>query len=218
MRGGDTMTQSDYKEELIEKVKENYLSVALGVLVFLVAVTLIFRSGKTDDTNMTEQPKNDAPKEKTCVVQPGDSVSSIARDQLGSMEHSQAIIDANNIKDANTIEVGQTLIIPDVAGQVETTDNDEGATPSPKPSAAMMKKADEVMDKEKTDSKMTPAMTISITGSTYTVKKGDHLWDIAKRAYGDGNKYTLIIEANTLRNPDRLEEGTVLKLPRTATK
>ena len=212
------MTQTDYKEELIEKVKENYLSVALGVLVFLVAVTLIFRSGKTDDTNITEDSKTETPKEKTYVVQPGDSVSSIARDQLGSMDQSQAIIDANGIKDANTIEVGQTLIIPDVAGQVMTSDNDKGATPSPTPTAAMMKKADDVMEKEKTDSKMTPAMTISITGNTYTVKKGDFLWDIAKRAYGDGNKYTLIIEANTLRNPDRLEEGTVLKLPRTETK
>ena len=127
------------------------------------------------------------------------------------MDYSKAIIDANGIKDANTIEVGQTLIIPDVAGQVMTSDNDKGATPSPTPTAAMMKKADDVMEKEKTDSKMTPAMTISITGDTYTVKKGDYLWDIAKRAYGDGNKYTLIIEANTLRNPDRLEEGTVLK-------
>lgn len=205
------MTQMDYKQELIEKVKENYLSVALGVLVFLVAVTLIFKSGKTDDTKITEEPKDDTAKEKTYVVQPGDSVSSIARDQLGSMDYTQAIIDANGIKNANTIEVGQTLIIPDVAGKVMTTDNG-GKQTTPTPSVAI-KKADDKME-----AKVTPAMTISITGDTYTVKKGDHLWDIAKRAYGDGNKYTLIIEANKLRNPDRLEEGTVLKLPRTETK
>ena len=210
------MTQMDYKQELIEKVKENYLSVALGVLVFLVAVTLIFKSGKTDDTQITEEPKDETPKEKTYVVRPGDSVSSIARDQLGSMDHTQAIIDANGIKNANTIEVGQTLIIPDVAGKVMTTDNG-GMQTTPTPSEAM-KKADDKMDGEKMEAKVTPAMTISITGDTYTVKKGDHLWDIAQRAYGDGNKYTLIIEANTLRNPDRLEEGTVLKLPRTETK
>ena len=65
------------------------------------------------------------------------------------MDYSKAIIDANGIKDANTIEVGQTLIIPDVAGQVMTSDNDKGATPSPTPTAAMMKKADDVMEKER---------------------------------------------------------------------
>lgn len=206
------MTQKDYKEELIEKVKENYLSVALGVLVFLVAVTLIFKSGSPEDMNITEETQ-ETPKEKTYVVQPGDSVSSIARDQLGSMDHAEAIIKANNITNPNTIEVGQTLMIPDVAGQVMTPDADKNATPSPTPTAAMRKAEGETMGAQ-----VTPAMTISITGDSYTVKKGDHLWDIAQRAYGDGNKYTLIIEANTLRNPDRLEEGNVLKLPRNQSK
>ncbi len=206
------MTQKDYKEELIEKVKENYLSVALGVLVFLVAVTLIFKSGSPEDMNITEETQ-ETPKEKTYVVQPGDSVSSIAKEQLGSMDHAEAIIKANNITNPNTIEVGQTLMIPDVAGQVMTPDADKNATPSPTPTAAMKK-----AEGEKMEAQVTPAMTISITGDSYTVKKGDHLWDIAQRAYGDGNKYTLIIEANKLRNPDRLEEGTVLKLPRSGTK
>jgi nucleoid-associated protein YgaU len=206
------MTQKDYKEELIEKVKENYLSVALGVLVFLVAVTLIFKSGSPEDMNITEETQ-ETPKEKTYVVQPGDSVSSIAKEQLGSMDHAEAIIKANNITNPNTIEVGQTLMIPDVAGEVMTPDADKNATPSPTPTAAMKK-----AEGEKMEAQVTPAMTISITGDSYTVKKGDHLWDIAQRAYGDGNKYTLIIEANKLRNPDRLEEGTVLKLPRSGTK
>lgn len=206
------MTQKDYKEELIEKVKENYLSVALGVLVFLVAVTLIFKSGSPEDMNITEETQ-ETPKEKTYVVQPGDSVSSIAKEQLGSMDQAEAIIKANNITNPNTIEVGQTLMIPDVAGQVMTPDADKNATPSPTPTATMKK-----AEGEKMEAQVTPAMTISITGDSYTVKKGDHLWDIAQRAYGDGNKYTLIIEANKLRNPDRLEEGTVLKLPRSGTK
>ncbi|MBP9797656.1 LysM peptidoglycan-binding domain-containing protein [Candidatus Woesebacteria bacterium] len=129
------------------------------------------------------------------------------------MDHAEAIIKANNITNPNTIEVGQTLMIPDVAGQVMTPDADKNATPSPTPTAAMKK-----AEGEKMEAQVTPAMTISITGDSYTVKKGDHLWDIAQRAYGDGNKYTLIIEANKLRNPDRLEEGTVLKLPRSGTK
>lgn len=190
-------SNTDYKQELIEKVRENYLSVALGVLVFLVIITLIFRSG---DAQKGEEMKKEARemKRKTYVVKPGDSVSSIARDQLGSMERAEEIVEANKIENPNTIEIGTELVLPE--GEIDMTDDVkmvEEKTPSVNGDGAMSDK------------------TTAITGDTYTVIKGDHLWDIAVRAYGDGNKYTMIIEANKLRNPDRIEAGTVLKLPRT---
>ncbi|PJE67722.1 hypothetical protein COU95_00795 [Candidatus Shapirobacteria bacterium CG10_big_fil_rev_8_21_14_0_10_40_9] len=53
-----------------------------------------------------------------------------------------------------------------------------------------------------------------ITGSTYTVVKGDHLWGIAVRAYGDGYKWTEITKANSLINPNIIHPGNVLTLPR----
>ena len=31
---------------------------------------------------------------------------------------------------------------------------------------------------------------------SYVIKKGDTLWDLAKKKYGNGSKYTLIYEAN----------------------
>lgn len=190
-------SNTDYKQELIEKVRENYLSVALGVLVFLVIITLIFRSG---DAQKGEEMKKEVRemKRKTYVVKPGDSVSSIARDQLGSMERAEEIVEANKIENPNTIEIGTELVLPE--GEIDMTDDVkmvEEKTPSVNGDGAMSDK------------------TTAITGDTYTVIKGDHLWDIAVRAYGDGNKYTMIIEANKLRNPDRIEAGTVLKLPRT---
>ncbi len=54
----------------------------------------------------------------------------------------------------------------------------------------------------------------TITGSTYTVVKGDYLWSIAVRAYGDGYKWVDIAKANNLTNPDLIFSGNVLKLPR----
>jgi nucleoid-associated protein YgaU len=50
---------------------------------------------------------------------------------------------------------------------------------------------------------------------TYEVQKGDSLWKIAKHVYGDGNKWTLIAEANveTVPNPDRIKPGQVLTIP-----
>ena len=55
---------------------------------------------------------------------------------------------------------------------------------------------------------------IVIKGSSYVVQKGDYLWDIAIRAYGDGYKWTDIANANNISNPDVIDIGLVLKLPR----
>jgi len=51
------------------------------------------------------------------------------------------------------------------------------------------------------------------TGTEYTVQAGDHLWDIAVRAYGDGYKWVEIAQANNLDHPDYIEVGQVLTVP-----
>jgi nucleoid-associated protein YgaU len=48
---------------------------------------------------------------------------------------------------------------------------------------------------------------------TYTVAKGDTLFQIAERFYGDGSLFTLIIAANELSDPDLLSVGQVLSIP-----
>lgn len=50
---------------------------------------------------------------------------------------------------------------------------------------------------------------------TYTVKKGDCLWNIAKAIYGDGSKYTKIYEANKdkITNPNLIYPDQVLTIP-----
>lgn len=54
-----------------------------------------------------------------------------------------------------------------------------------------------------------------VTAKSYTVAKGDTLWAIAKKYYGDGSKYTKIFEANkgVLTNPNVIYPGQVLVLP-----
>jgi hypothetical protein len=47
---------------------------------------------------------------------------------------------------------------------------------------------------------------------TYTVKKGDCLWNIAKRELGDGTKYKEIARKNGISDPNRIYPGQVLKL------
>ena len=47
------------------------------------------------------------------------------------------------------------------------------------------------------------------------IRRGDNLWTIARRVYGQGMKYTTIYEANTgqIRDPDRIYPGQVFALP-----
>lgn len=53
-----------------------------------------------------------------------------------------------------------------------------------------------------------------IAGGNYTVVKGDHLWAISIRAYGDGYQWVKIAKASNLKNPDKILVGQVLNLPR----
>lgn len=54
------------------------------------------------------------------------------------------------------------------------------------------------------------------SGGSYTVVRGDSLWRIAKKFYGNGSKYTVIYEANKSvigGNPNLIYPGQVLTIP-----
>lgn len=70
------------------------------------------------------------------------------------------------------------------------------------------RKAIEVSKARDTSTKVIP--------KTYTVKKGDTLWGIAKKELGDGKKYKFLVELNKLQDPyvgcKPLQIGQVIKL------
>lgn len=53
------------------------------------------------------------------------------------------------------------------------------------------------------------------SGQNYTVKRGDCLWNIAKRFYGNGSQYTKIYNANRdkIKNPNLIYPNQVLWIP-----
>jgi len=68
----------------------------------------------------------------------------------------------------------------------------------------------------------TPAPTPPLTtakpiggGTTYTMQKGDTLYSLARRFYGDGKLWTKIADANkgTIRDVTSIPVGTVLTIP-----
>jgi len=48
---------------------------------------------------------------------------------------------------------------------------------------------------------------------TYTIKKGDTLWSIANRVYGNGQKWVDIAQANPSVDPQKLAVGQTIVLP-----
>lgn len=53
-------------------------------------------------------------------------------------------------------------------------------------------------------------------GGVVVVESGNSLWRIARRTYGEGTRYTLILEANReqIKDPDLIYPGQVFDLPR----
>lgn len=59
------------------------------------------------------------------------------------------------------------------------------------------------------------ASASNTSGQNYTVKRGDCLWNIAKKFYGNGNKYTTIYNANKdkIKSPNLIYPNQVLWIP-----
>lgn len=216
---------------------QSYLNLILGGLIVVVLGVLIYNyfnkpnneiispelatSELSDDVD-----KNDLPGKYT--IKEGDTLFSIAQDYYDDGYKYNEIVKVNNLANENELEVGQQIIIP----KIETTNPTTSSRPSMSPSAqstgqlSPMPEATEVSEMNQTDPSQKGAtigtggaenQTIwgeKITGNTYTVQEGDWLSKVAGRAYGDIMAYQKIAQANNISNPDTIEVGTVLQLPR----
>lgn len=159
----------------------------LGALVIVVisAIAVNYFKSKTGSV-ITPNNEDSKTNQKIHTVAKGETLWSISEDYLGSGYNWKDIFDANKLE-SDKIEVGQKLIIPNIPSK----------------------------DNEKTNSFISKENSQNpISETTYTVTKGDSLWKIAVRAYGDGFKWVEIARANKLANPNLIHPGNVLILPR----
>ncbi len=172
---------------------ESYTSLFLGAVVIIVALFLVFSFLKSKNLSREQSSSSSAtsqlevqkkPMPKTYVVKQGDDLWHIAENIYGSGYNWVDLAAANKLENPGLVFVGAKLSIPDVKAKEVT--NTEVVVQNNKP----------------------------ITATSYTVVKGDYLWEIAVRAYGDGYKWVEIAKANNLVNPDVIHSGNVLKLPR----
>ena len=181
-------------EDVTKQLKnpDSLVSLFLGVAVVVVTGVLIFnyvREKKADvaksETKKEQQQKSatNMSLPATYTVAEGDSLWSIAQKYFGSGYNWVDIATANTLVDANLIEVGQKLTVPNVPKRPE------GQTLS-----------NSVVVKMPADGK-------------YTVKLGETLWTISADVYGTGFRWEEIAKKNNLSNPNTIHAGNVLQLP-----
>jgi nucleoid-associated protein YgaU len=176
------------------KLNESSISMVLGIGVIVLAGIFVVNYFKKSNTGTTVPGANTQELAKPEVggkytVKKGDSLWNIAEEAYNSGYNWVDIANENGLKNPSDISEGQELSLPVVASKVET-----------KSVLGEVIKEDVVSNK--------------IEGSAYTVVKGDNLWKIAVRAYGDGYKWVEIAKLNKLTNPGLIHPGNVLTLPR----
>lgn len=197
-------------------LSDSFTSLLLGVVVVVAAIILFFsfiRGGKQEvttppttlpaekitqeleKTNKEEADKETEDAKSLYSVVEGDTLWSISEKYYNSGFDWQKIAEANSITDPINLEKGTKLTIPGLNSKILATNT---------------------MTEEKIvlPASDTKGGSNAISGDSYTIRRGDDLWHIALRAYGDGYKWTDIAKANNLTNPDLIHADNVLKLPR----
>jgi nucleoid-associated protein YgaU len=220
--------------------ERSYTNLVLGVLVVLVLGVLLFNfvskqnffgnnAGNLGPAQQTEanQTGQDVAADQlpgNYTVKEGDTLFQIAQKYYNDGLQYPKIVDANTLKSADTIEVGQVLQIPKLNQQVATAEvtPSPSATPAvtatPAPSASP-DQAQAMNNQSNPDMGQGGAVNQTIwgekiDGTTYTVQPGDWLSKIAGRSYGDIMQFNKIAKANHIADPNVIEPGTVLQIPR----
>lgn len=205
---------------------QSYLNIILGGLIIIILGVLVFNwFNKTDGTigpsqDSTQAENTDVSKDAlpgTYTVKAGDTLFTIAEQYYNDGYKYSEIVKENKLANENTVEIGQKLVIPKIESEMTMSSDSPTPTMSPETSPAMSPSPTPVMTNIPTmNNTMTDQNTWGekITGDSYTIKTGDSLASIAARAYGDVNAYDKIAKANKISNPDSIEIGMVLKLPR----
>ncbi len=199
-------------KKILKKVKmnESLISMILGLMTVIIVGGLVVNYWKSnqvsikwlqphneDQVKMEEQgeteskteenaAKAEATEKRVYEVKRGDNLWKIAEEVYGSGYNWVDIAKANHLKNPGVLYQGQKLELPQVEKKVVT-------------------KQTQVQENQ---------VKNAITGDKYKVQKGDNLWQIAVRAYQDGYQWVKIAKANKLANPNLIEVGQELIIPR----
>ncbi len=185
----------DYRFLFLQTIRRKYQYLLIGLTLVVISITLInnfFVKNNQTDKNSSEIKASQNNKTATAklpnyIVKAEDNLWNIAENTYGSGYNAYDIATANKITDPNMIFVNQSLILPSITPKQPTKGEVLLASTTAK---------------------------VTITGSSYTVRSGDCLWNIAAGAYGDGFAWVRIAKANNLAEPNIIHIGNILSLPR----
>jgi len=140
---------------------------------------------------------------RTHKVASGETFSSIAAKYYGSEKNWRIVAEANPLVDPARLKVGQVIKVPENHASVEASG--ERSVPA------------EVASSGASNSRKTPKFNTMSKGTTeYTVKIGDTLSSIARKHYGNADKWNVIYKANRSAigsNPENVKMGMKLIIP-----
>ncbi len=187
--------------------KENYAGFILGAIILVAIGILVANFFVKNSTNIVSDIKTDVSNVeqlKTVTVEKGESLSSIAKRELGDANLWPEIVKENGLT-SSVVEAGQSLKLP----KVSTT---AAVTTSPKPEDV----SKDTSTKPEPEAKVSPTVEQPASGE-YLVVEGDTLWEIAIAQYGDPTMWRELaqlnkVSYNSLGHP-LIYTGTVILLP-----
>ncbi|MBN1354070.1 MAG: LysM peptidoglycan-binding domain-containing protein [Candidatus Omnitrophica bacterium] len=136
------------------------------------------------------------------VIKKNDTLEKIAQEELGGSHRWKYLYEFNKdrIKNPDKLEEGTVIKIPVEQEAQKAVIIEEEAEPG-------------IDEEAMTAGSEEP--TVSGGTRSYSIKKDDSLWKIAKRELGDGNRWKEIYELNKgkIKNPDKLVAGMKITIP-----
>lgn len=184
---------------------ESYTSLILGIVVVIIGTVLLLSLVRTRNT---PGPRT----EGQFSVQTDDEVNNATRSAMA--QEKGVVLKATDSKPTDVPKPTNTPIPTRKPTVVPTATSKPKAVVkiSTRPTATPTKKA--VAQPTPTPKKDVAKNSTTVQGGTYVVKTGDSLWTIAEATYKSGYNWVDIARSNKLSNPDSLENGQKLTLPK----
>lgn len=140
----------------------------------------------------------------TYIVRKGDTLWDIARKSTGNGMNYKQIQSMNNLNDKSIIRPGQQIIIPmkNPPGVSQQNQPETQGNVNVNEQTDNTQQVSQVITNQTTTQPISKRKRVvpksSVKGTSYTIKKGDTLWDIAQATYGNGYKWKQIAQDNGL--------------------
>lgn len=193
---------------------ESYSSLVLGIVVVIIGTVLLLSLVRTRSVRKAPN----IPNQISVQDEGSNSTESASVTATDSGSKVAVVIEKPTSVPTSKPTAAPTKTLKPTATTVPTRTATKTPTPTatPVPTKKVVVKAKPTVSPTSVQQKA--GSPTPIQGKTYIVKAGDSLWSIAENAYKSGYNWVDIARANKLSNPDSVEIGQKLTLPKSVQK